>query len=290
MYEYIFLAVIGVIWLIIASVMDIKNREVKNWVGFSLITFALAYRLIFSIVIWNFWFFIEGAFGLIIFFILAYVFYYARVFAGGDAKIFIALGTILPFSLSYVDNIMIFVAFILFLLFVGAIYGLLFSFVIVLSNYAGFKREFSKQLSKNKNALWTFIATATVLFMIILLFTETLFLLFPVILILFPLLYIYAKSIEESCMMKYIDVKQLTVGDWLVGSIKVKSRVIKTNFEGLSEEDLKFMQKNYNKKVLVKQGIPFIPVFLIAFILLIILFNSGLWEPYRSFWQFLYWG
>ena len=76
-------------------------------------------------------------------------------------------------------------------------------------------------------------------------------------------------------MNKFVDVSLLTIGDWLINNVKVringKIKIIKPNWEGLSEKELNFIQKNYKRKVLIRNGIPFVPAFLFAIILLIIL-------------------
>ena len=83
-------------------------------------------------------------------------------------------------------------------------------------------------------------------------------------------------------MKKYVNVKELTVGDWLATEIKVKGKKIKPYWEGLTEEELKFIRKNYKKKVLVKYGIPFSPSFLIAFLVLLAI--KYLWNSNWGFW------
>ena len=46
--------------------------------------------------------------------------------------------------------------------------------------------------------------------------------------------------------------------------------------EGLSEEELIFIQKHYRKNVLVKEGIPFVPAFFMAFIALFLVVYFGI--------------
>ena len=76
-------------------------------------------------------------------------------------------------------------------------------------------------------------------------------------------------------MTKEVNVRDLTVGDWLVQKIKVKEKMIKANWEGLDEEQLVLIQKNYRKKVLVKYGIPFTPAFLFALLAIILVWYFG---------------
>ena len=101
----LFLIGIAIFWMIMGSIQDIKRREVENWWNFSLIIFALAFRAFFSIENSNYWYLVWGLIGLAAGFIIANIFYYGRMFAGGDAKLLMALGTILPFSLDLWTNL-----------------------------------------------------------------------------------------------------------------------------------------------------------------------------------------
>ncbi|MEK6859885.1 MAG: prepilin peptidase, partial [Nanoarchaeota archaeon] len=99
--ENIFLIVLGIIWIIGAVLQDLKRREVDNLWNFSLIAFALCYRVGVSVFLGDYWFTLNGVIGFVIFLILGNIFYYSKMFAGGDAKLMIALGAILPLSYSW---------------------------------------------------------------------------------------------------------------------------------------------------------------------------------------------
>lgn len=73
-------------------------------------------------------------------------------------------------------------------------------------------------------------------------------------------------------MIYLVPVSVLTIGDWLVKSVKAGKKIIKPNWEGLSEEELRIIRKNVKGKVLVKYGLPFTPSFLIGFLAMLILF------------------
>ena len=105
MFEVIFLFVLALIWIMFATVQDIRKREVANWVSFSLIIFALGFRFFYSLFSdMGFDFFYQGLIGFGIFLILGNLLYYGKMFAGGDAKLMIALGAVLPFSVIFKDN------------------------------------------------------------------------------------------------------------------------------------------------------------------------------------------
>ena len=265
------LVVLALIWIIVAVVQDFRKREVENWWNFSLIAIALAYRAFLSVFTLNAWYFLYGVIGFGIFFALANAFYYSRVFAGGDAKLLMGLGAVLPFSLSVISNLMIFLYFAVLVLFAGGLWGLVFSVWLVVKNKKSFSKEFKKPFNKNKKLINLAVIIA-VLFAIFLLFLNQYILIaLPILLMLFPLLYVYAKAIEESCMIKAVKTSELTVGDWLYQETRVGNKIIKPNWQGLDEKELALLQK-LKKKVKIKQGIPFTPGFLIAFLVLIWLF------------------
>lgn len=279
--ENYFLIVLALVWIVAAVIQDLRKREVANWWNFSLIAIALSYRAFVSVQLWDYLYFVYGLVGFGIFFLLAHVFYYGRLFAGGDAKLLMALGCVLPFSLTFFQNLLIFLYFLVLLLFCGSIYGLLYSVVLSYKNKKEFSREFLKQLHESKKFFFIFIMLAAVILIFVLFIKIYLFIWFSLIILLFPFLYAYAKAIEESCMIKKVAAKELTIGDWLYKSVRIGKKTIKPNWEGLNEEELKVLQKT-RKKILIKQGIPFTPSFLFAFLALIWILRNSLW----SFWQF----
>jgi len=276
----VFLLILALIWIIFASVQDLKKREVANWLNFSLIIFALGFRFFYSVFnpsnsFFGFNFLIQGLIGLGIFFVLGNLFYYGRIFAGGDAKLMIALGAILPLSNSLFINLKIFAVFLFIFLVIGAIYGFIWSFVLVSKNTKDFKEEFFKIFKTNKNKVYSTMILG--LLLMFLGFLQSLLLFIGVLVFILPCLFIYAKAIEEVSMVKQVPLKQLTEGDWLYEDLKIKvgrkNKIIKSKWEGLNKEEIKLIRKKYkNKTVKIKQGIAFVPVFLISFILLIILY------------------
>ena len=265
-----FLIGLGIVWIVGAILQDFHRREVDNIWNFSLIAFALAYRAGVSVFTWDYWFFINGLIGFGIFLILGNIFYYSRVFAGGDAKLLIALGAILPLSYDWIVNLKIFGLFCLGFLIGGSVYVLVWSLFLVGFNFKKFSKEFVKQVKFNK-----FIFLISLLFFVFCLvfvfFVGNEFVLTSLIFLLFPVLYIYVKAVEESCMIKGVIPDRLTEGDWLVEDIYVGGKKVKANWEGVSRKDLKLIQAKYRRKILVKYGVPFTPAFLIGLLVLIFL-------------------
>lgn len=274
--ENLFLIGIALVWITAAVIQDFRKREVANWWNFSLIVFALAYRAFLSIENWNAGYFLWGMIGLVGGFALANIFYYGRMFAGGDAKLMMALGTTLPLSLDWRMNAEILFWFLMLLVLSGAVYGAVYSIFLVFSNIQAFGREFKKLFFKNMKIVLSVLTIAALAGFISINPNFRLLIYFAVLIFISPILFIYAKAIENSCMNRLVDVKDLTIGDWTIKNIKAGRKTIKPNWEGLSEEELKIIRQRVHGKVLVKQGIPFTPAFLMAFLAMLLLFYYGL--------------
>ncbi|MEK6926323.1 MAG: A24 family peptidase [Nanoarchaeota archaeon] len=277
MFEVIFLFVMGIIWVGFASVSDLKSREVPNWISFSLIVFALGFRFFFSLFSYDFGFFWQGLLGLGIFFILGNLFYYGRLFAGGDVKLMIALGPVLAFSSLFYENLKIFTTFFLLFLFVGAIYGIFSAAFLSIKNFKEFKKGFYKKAKDGRKILVFGMILGLLIFFAG--FLDSLLFLFGILVFVLPYLYIYAKAVDEKCMIKDVNVKDLTEGDWLYQDIKIGKRVIKARWDGLNSEEISFIRKKM-KNVKIKQGIPFVPVFFVAFLILVYLWKGSLWNAF----------
>ena len=68
-------------------------------------------------------------------------------------------------------------------------------------------------------------------------------------------------------MVRFVKGSELKEGDWLVDEIRIGKKIVRPSFEGLSKKETSLM-KNL-KLVKIKEGIPFVPAFLIAYILYI---------------------
>lgn len=280
MYEMIFLWLLALGYIFFAIIQDIKTREIADWISFSLIIFALGFRFFYSLFQGqDFTFFYNGLIGLGIFLILGNLFYYGRIFAGGDAKLMISLGTILPYYPDFFSNIPIFFNFLLIFLFIGFVYILVASAILCLKNFKSFKREFLKQLKKYKKLM--FITVFISLIFLFLGFVEILFFVLGILIFSTSYLYIYSKSVDEACMIKRIKTKNLREGDWLYSDLKIGRKKLKATWGGVTQKDIKEIAKRY-KEIKIREGVPFSPVFLISFLIFItlIIFNVKLWNPF----------
>ena len=263
--KYYFLFGLALVWIVFAVVQDLRTREVSNWLNFSLIAFALSYRAFWSI--WNndLMFFVYGALGILIFVGLAYLFYYGRAFAGGDAKLLMGLGGVLPFE--SLKGIVIFGGGFVFLLFgIGAVYSLVYTFFLVFGNWEKFVVEFKREYAEKKLLFVIALFSVLILQVIVRFYSYDVLGLLSLLILIFPLLLIYTKAVEKGCLIKMVGFDRLREGDWLEENVKVGGKIIKKNVHGLSLKEIRFLKKN-KKNVLIKEGIPFTPAFFFAFIL-----------------------
>ena len=269
--ENIFLLSIAVLWCVIAVIQDFRKREVANWWNFSLIVFALAFRAFISVSKLDYRYFLWGIIGLIIGFLLAELFYYSRLFAQGDAKLLLALSVILPLSFDWKTNLWIFLIFLVLIIIAGGLYGLVYSLILGILHFKDLKKEYLKYFKKFglKGKIMILMGGIFSLACYILGYYDLI--VFGIILFIYPFLFSLAKSIEERALTKLVNLRDLTIGDWLAKPVKIGNKIIKPNWEGLDEKELNLiLKKSKNKKILVKYGIPFTPAFLLALIGLII--------------------
>lgn len=266
MEEYYFLFSIGLVYVLFAAIQDIRTKEVANWLNFSLIAFGFSYRIFYGLVEKNLQFIYMGVLGFLIFFGLAYAFYYGKIFAGGDAKLLMGFGVLIPGR--DISNLVFNLSLFIFMLFlIGAVYSLVYSIFLVFRDRRKFVKEFKIQLKgKEKLFLILFLVGLGLNIAFGILGFFGLLFIWAI-----PLMYYYLKSLEKSCMIVYKNAFDLTEGDWLERDVRVNNKWVRKSVHGLSESEIK-MLRNANKSVWIKEGIPFVPAFLICWVFMVSFF------------------
>lgn len=284
------LLTITLIWLIFAFFSDLKTREVPDWLNYSLVIIAFTLRGFYSIMNSELNYFLYTLLGFGIFFAIANLMYYTKQWGGGDAKLFMALGAVFatyPIVLTQLFNPVLgqlpfFVAFFINLLIMGAVYGLIYTIILAIKNKKIFIEE-SKKIFKEptiKKLKWI-ISIGGVIFLIIILTIvqnlEIKLLFVTMIIFLMALFYIwiFVKIVEKSCMFKIISIKKLTEGDWVCHDLIInKKRIYSSKSVGIERYQISQLLKQTKiKTVQIKEGIPFVPSFLIATIISLIFGN-----------------
>lgn len=257
--EYYFLFALGFLWSVFAVVQDMKTTEVSNWLNFSLIGFGLGYRAFYALEQSHFMFFLSGVAGFFAFFLLAYGFYYARAFAGGDAKLLMGFGILLPYG-DFFELISWGTLFLFALFFWGVLYSLIYSFLIVLRKKRQFGREFSMAGKRNLWIMVVIFFLSVLLAFFVLSYGVFTFVFLGSIFV----LYLYLLALDR-CMVEGVSPWKLQEGDWMIKDVRVGGRMIRKRVDGLSLEEIRFLQK-MKKSVLIKRGIPFTPAFILGLI------------------------
>ncbi len=339
MIEVAILFVLAFLWVLFAAISDVKTKEIPNWLNFSLVIFALAFRylysffsgdgsgflvagmfgifgilifisffdssfrtksgeiagffaasLFFMVFIWiylsnptilsspGFSFFYEGLMGLGIFFLIGNLLNYGRAFAGGDAKLMVSLGAVLPIFPSILQNLEFMFFFIIIFLISGSLYGILMSLYLSLKNFKSFKGRFLKLFFEKKFLIIIFDIFAVIFIFMGL--NDPFFAYLGIFVFIFPYFYLFLESVDESCMIKKVSISALTPGDWLYRDVKVGGKTIKASWDGLSEEEIKILKKK--KQVFVRRGLAFAPVFLISLITLILSYVIGFFQYFSK--------
>lgn len=216
-----------------------------------------------------------------IFIVLTNLMYYGKMSGGADVKILLALSVVfatspvfLNFNYNLFSPILGFLMPKIFLfdflvnsLFVGLGFGILFSVFMIFKN----KKEFSKKFKESFKKYWILGSVLIILGIVLLILSviQKFFIVFGIAFILIPILLVLVTSVQESSMKRYKSWKELAEGDWLVSSVRIGKKIIRPSADGLSRKDILLIKKS-GKKVLVLDGMPFIPVFLIALIISLI--------------------
>lgn len=283
MQEYYFLFGLAFVWIAFAVVQDLRTREISNWLNFSLLGVGMLYRAGYALSSGNDNFFWFGLFGVVFFTAIAYLCYYSRVFAGGDAKLLIGLGAVLPFS-SFESYLFLGIGFVVLLFVSGSIWGMAWTFVEAYRQKKNFIKVFRNKTLDNRKILMA-SACLGILGFVAMIFYNLLFaLLFLLVFVLAPLLIIYIRAVESACFVQLISPGALMEGDWLLRDVVLRGKVIKKSVHGLSQKEIAILRRA-GKKVWVKSGIPFAPAFLIAFAIMVFAFSrsGGLLELLRAF-------
>ncbi|MFH1506323.1 MAG: A24 family peptidase [archaeon] len=275
----IFGFIIGLVGLIIGSYTDLRTKEVPDWLNFSLIAVGVGMGVFASIIYWNISFFLNHLIGLAIGVGIGYFMYYAGQWGGGDSKMIMGLSAIIGFNIFDMNLTMPYAAFILNIIVVGAVYGIVISISLAIKHRKSFRQKFKEIRTNKKIMRWRKIVLVVCIIGVIISFFSPWPLnvfIFGIFAIIFFMFYVWliGMVIEKACMIKKVPVKRLTEGDWVLKDVKVNGKLICGPKDlGIKKEQIAKLKKLKVKEIWVKEGIAFVPSFLIAFILTFLIGN-----------------
>ncbi|MAE43296.1 hypothetical protein CMO93_05975 [Candidatus Woesearchaeota archaeon] len=274
---------IGFLALLIGSYTDLRTREVPDWLNFGLIGTGFGINLLFSIIYWKLNFITYSVIGFGIFLVIAYIMFYAGQWGGGDSKMLMGLGALIGVNI-FAIKFSFLASFLINALLVGALYGILWSIFLIFKNKKKFFKSLKKYVSNKKTIKIKKIIF--ILFIILILiailvqdfFVRLIFLYIALISIITFYLWLIIKAVENSCMLKYVLPSQLTEGDWIAKDIKFKGKYITGPKDlGIEKKQINKLISLYKKKkvnkILIKEGIPFVPSFFIAYVVTLVFGN-----------------
>ena len=275
----LFAIIISAAALFIATVTDLKSREVPDYLSIGLMIFAGAYAIVLAFIEGSFWPIINSALGGIVFFGLGALLYYTGQWGGGDAKLITGIGMLNGFFihnfLLTVQNSFI-IEFLLALVIAGGVYGISALVYLAIRNWKPFVDHYRKMGKQNMH----FSIIALVILAILMVASAFMGLLYKVLMytliLMVGLMYFgwkVSKVVEDVSLIKEVSPNKLTEGDWVAEDVFYnKKLIVSKKNPGLTKEQISQLKKLFkNKKVKIKEGIPFVPSFLLAYILLLLI-------------------
>ncbi|MCA9478362.1 MAG: prepilin peptidase [Nanoarchaeota archaeon] len=270
--------------LIVGSITDFKKREVPDFLNFSLMGIGVVLALLNSIATNDFFFLLGSIIGLVSGYLLGALMFYTGQWGGGDAKMLMGIGAIIGIDIRYFwqpgVELPLFFTVVLSIFIAGTIYGLGYGIYLLYTHRKEFKKAFLARIREPSIIKVRVGIIAAVLALIgSAIFTSDFYLrwIFAFLaLVVFGGFYlvIVGKLIEKVCMIRPLAVGELTEGEWIAQEVIVKGkRICGPKDLGISNEQIAQLKKLKVKTVIIKEGIPFIPGFLLGYIFIILVGN-----------------
>ena len=279
--DYITLTILFII-LAIGSIQDIRMREVANTLNFSLIAIGMTLGLIYTVYFANIFHLLNAIAGFLVAYIIGIILYETGQWGGGDAKMIWGIGTMLGINLPHTfSTIPPILKFIILSLIVGALYGLIYIIVKGIIHRKEIKEIATKnnELQRNPKIRNLLLFTSIIAIILTIIFPIQLqirILIYALIVIANLTFYLhkFTKIVEQVVLVKEVKIDDLTEGEWIEyiphqkGGKNVTLTIDRT---GITKEEIQQLKNANIKYVIVKNGIPFIPSFLITLIVYLII-------------------
>ncbi len=295
----LFIFIICFLGLLVGSITDIKKREVPDTLNFGLLVYGFGIASIASLVSWNLSFLLSALLGFAFCFLISCIMFYTGQWGGGDAKMLIALGALVgipfstlqsflsllitnPFSIMLRDVPFLFL-FLIMVIFFGGLFGFCWLFFVIVRHWHQFVPSYLSALEERHahHRQYILYASLLALFGIALFASDFSLQILSAISALFLFVLYHSffviKVVEQIAFVKRMPVSNVTEGDWVAADIVLDGKLIVSKKDlGISREQLLELQHLAHQgkisSVLVKYGIPFVPSFLLAFVVSVFLF------------------
>jgi len=251
----------------LASLHDIKTREVPDLLSYGLIALGVFYQFERAI--------IQGAVNeaaiSILFgagaFVFGYTMYRLKQWGGADTKLLVALGLLLGMN----AGIPLFILFFINFLWVGAVYGLVTTLLIMILKRKTYVAQVKKDYQKYKRSIGLSLAVilSSVVFWIILRD-----IVFAGVLCFIGTLWLMSILLRSAnvLMIKHITLDALTEGDWVIDKVKREKNILYDPKKSVAVtlKDIKTMKDAGITHVRIMEGVPFVPSFFIALLVTLV--------------------
>ena len=268
---------VSVLFLLVASYLDLRTGEIPDWVSFSLIGISLLIAGVDSVISSDFNLILNSLVVGAAYFAFGYLSFWLGQWGGGDVKVLAGigcsvgyLGSLGVFSGMYVPY---FVSYFVNLGLVGWPYVILYSLVLGVMRPESFTR-FMSLLRKKRTIILvavSFLPPIAALFMDIGIL-GIIYLALPV----FVVLSVYLKAVEKVALQKTVRVSELKEYDALAEDITVDGKVVVKgkDIEGINKEQLGEIKKlaeggKIPDTIRIRWGIKFVPILFLAFVSLL---------------------
>jgi Flp pilus assembly protein protease CpaA len=271
------LVLVLAIGLLIATYRDVQERLVPDTASMGLIALGLLAGIVQALLAHDASLFLPHLVGFLAGLALGLLMYVTRQWGGGDAKLLAGVGAVMGL---WTDNLLL-PAFLVLLILAGAVYGLCMTLYLALVKHRkSFLPAFVAYLrTRVAHRLRITLVVTCALLLALMLFVDVgmRILLGGIMVALYLLLYswILMRVVETTVLTKKYPVGKLVEGDWLAQDVVVRKKTVAPMRKiGVTLSDIAALRKAKVRSVVVREGIAFVPAFLIAFVLLIIIERS----------------
>lgn len=268
--------VISLIFLLVASIFDIKTTEIPDNVSVGFIVFILFLSIVHSVYSSDYSHFLNTFIVGLAYAAVGLLLFYLGQWGGGDVKVFGGIGCVLGYlnSMNYAwVNSRILPYYLVYFINLGLVAIpclLLYTLVVGFRN----RKLFTEFLAQARTKMFILLLILSFMPSAVAVYLgmgslALIYLMLPV----FTVLSVYLKVSERVLFRKKSRVEDLKIGDVLAEDIIVEGVKLasKSNMEGLDEEQLSQLKKlsaegRLAGEVTVKLGVVFVPIYLIAFL------------------------
>lgn len=269
--------VIALIFLLVASIYDLKYGEITDKINFGFILTVVILSITLSLSRMDINILLNTVSIGMGYFVVAYVLYHLGQWGGGDVKLLLGLGCTIGLlnSIGYVWNTPLLPYYLVYFIDMGVVvlpYALIYMLILSVSKPDVFKNCLEKTASMSTLILFLLAFAAPLIFY---LYTASpFFILFSVVLSTFILASLFLKTSEEVLLTKTIPVSELKESDALEEDLTYNGKKIalRREIEGVNKQQLELIKKlaSENKipsQIKIRWGVKFAPIIAISFLL-----------------------